>query len=316
MYIIRGIQHLPPHLRGAAVVIGNFDGVHLGHQSLMQSLRQRATELGNLPTLVITFAPHPQKLLNPEQPPERITNIRGKARWIAEQQIDGMLVIHFNRQLANLSPEEFVQQILVDGLGIRAVLVGKNFRFGSCGQGHCSTLANLGQHHGFHVYCQSLLHDPSERTVSSTRIRELVKQCHFSEVIPLLGRPFEIEGRITHGHKRGHSLGFPTANLVLADLLHPPPGVYIVEGQVNQQWLPAVANLGFNPTFGDNRLRLEVHLLAQCGNLYRQLLRVRFLKRIRDEITFANSADLQRQISCDVQEAQRFFQEMRAHHGL
>ncbi|MBF0184408.1 MAG: riboflavin biosynthesis protein RibF [Magnetococcales bacterium] len=307
MYIIRGIRHLPPHLRGAAVVIGNFDGVHLGHQSLMQTLRQRAVELGSVPTLAVTFAPHPQKLLNPEQAPERITSIRGKARQIAEQQIDGLLVLHFSRQLASLSPENFVRQILVEGLGIRAVLVGKNFRFGACGEGHCSTLAHLGQQYGFQVYCHSLLRDPGEQTVSSTRVRELVKQCRFEEVIDLLGRPFEIEGRVTHGHKRGHSLGFPTANLVLADLLHPPPGVYIVEGRVEDRWLPAVANLGFNPTFGDHRLRLEVHLLVPCGNLYRQLLRVRFLRRIRDEITFANSDALKRQIAADVQEAQRFF---------
>ncbi|MBF0098478.1 MAG: riboflavin biosynthesis protein RibF [Magnetococcales bacterium] len=316
MHIIRGIQHLPPHLRGAAVVIGNFDGVHLGHQSLMQSLRHHANALGAIPTLVVTFAPHPQKLLNPDQPPERITPIRGKARWIAEQQIDGLLVLHFTRQLAALRPEAFVQQILVEGLGIRAVLVGKNFRFGACGEGHCSTLSELGQQHGFQVYCQTLLRDTETLTVSSTRIRELVKQCRFAEVIPLLGRPFEIEGRVNHGHKRGHSLGFPTANLMLADFLHPPPGVYIVEGEVEGQWLPAVANLGFNPTFGENRLRLEVHLLAPCGDLYRKLLRVRFLHRMRDEITFANSDDLKRQIANDVQEALRFFRSLSSHHGL
>ncbi len=306
MYIIRGINNMPPQLRGAAVTIGNFDGVHLGHQTLLEGLRQRAAEMGNIPTLVITFEPHPQKLLNHREAPERITGMRGKARWMEHSGMDGLFVLRFTHQLAALHPDEFVRQILVDGLGIRAVLVGENFRFGTGGQGHCTTLETLGQRWGFAVYCQPLLQD-DHQVVSSTRIREWVKECRFAEVATLLGREFEVEGRIAHGHKRGQAMGFPTANVVLTDMLHPPPGVYIVEGRINDQWLPAVANLGYNPTFGGDHLQLEVHVLVDCGNLYHQVLRVRFLHRLRDEMTFEDSTALQRQIGLDVQQARTFF---------
>ena len=307
MDIIRGIHHLPPLLRGAAVTIGNFNGVHLGHQTLLHTLRQWAVELGGVPTLVVTFEPHPQKLLNHGRAPERITGMRGKARWIEKSGVDGLFVLRFTHQLAALSPEQFVRTILVDGLGVRAILVGKNFRFGAGGRGDCAALYAFGQQFGFAVSCQSLLHN-DQQAVSSTRIREWVKAGRFAEVATLLGRAFEIEGRVVHGDKRGQTLGFPTANLVLADLLHPPPGVYIVESWLQDQWLPAVANLGRNPTFGDRHLRLEVHLLAACGDLYHKVMRVRFLQRLRDEIPFADHNALRRQIGADVLKAQAFFQ--------
>ncbi|MBF0400659.1 MAG: bifunctional riboflavin kinase/FAD synthetase [Magnetococcales bacterium] len=310
MHIIRGIKNVPPQLRGAAVVIGNFDGVHRGHQALMHTLHQWATELGNLPTLVITFEPHPQKVLNHASAPERITGLRGKARWIEQGGVDGLLVLRFSHPLAALTPEQFVRQILVEALAVRAVLVGENFRFGAGGKGDCTTLCASGTALGFEVSCQSLLLDDNQ-VVSSTRIRELVKQGQLAAVEPLLGRPFEIEGRISHGEQRGRALGFPTANLCLADFLYPPPGVYIVESQIQGEWLPAVANLGRNPTFGSQQLHLEVHLLAACGDLYHQVMRVRFLQRLRDEKRFADGAALKRQIGLDVQQAEKFFDQRR-----
>ncbi|MBF0460498.1 MAG: bifunctional riboflavin kinase/FAD synthetase [Magnetococcales bacterium] len=306
MYIIRGIHHMPPPLRGAAVTIGNFDGVHLGHQALLQTLRQWAADLGGLPTLVVTFEPHPLKLLQHGEAPERITGMRSKARWIEHSGMDGLLVLRFTHQLAGLSPEQFVRSILVEGLAVRAILVGDNFRFGAGGQGDCTTLQTFGQQCGFAVCCQSLLRD-DQQTVSSTRIREGVKAGRFAEVATLLGRDFEIEGRIAHGDGRGQTLGFPTANLALTDLLHPPPGVYIVEGWIRDRWLPAVANVGHNPTFGDHPLRLEVHLLADGGDFYHQVMRVRFLQRLRDERKFVDHHALKRQIEADVQQARDYF---------
>ncbi|MEO5362125.1 MAG: riboflavin biosynthesis protein RibF [Magnetococcus sp. DMHC-8] len=297
---------MPSRLRGAVVTIGNFDGVHLGHRALMDTLRQRAVELGDVPTLAITFEPHPLKLLSHGQAPERITGMRGKARWLDDSGVDGLFVLRFTRRLAALSPAQFVREVLVDGLGVRAVLVGTNFRFGAGGQGNCATLTALGTEWGFAVYCQSLLED-GQQVISSTRIRELIKTSRFAEVATLLGRPFEIEGRVIHGHQRGRSLGFPTANLALTDLLHPPLGVYVVESRLQEQWLPAVANLGRNPTFGGTHPQLEVHLLADCGNLYHQVMRVRFLHCLRDERSFADSDALRAQIAVDVQQAQTFF---------
>ncbi|MEO5338958.1 MAG: riboflavin biosynthesis protein RibF [Magnetococcus sp. MYC-9] len=297
---------MPPSLRGAAVVIGNFDGVHVGHQSLMQTLRHWAADLGGLPTLVITFEPHPQKRLQRGPVPERITSVRSKARWVAESGVDGLLILRFTRQLAAMPAAEFVREILVDGLAVRAVLVGDNFRFGAGGQGECTLLHALGVQCGFEVCCLSLLEE-QQQVVSSTRIRDLVKSGRLAEVAPLLGRTFEMEWRVSHGDKRGQRLGFPTANLALTDRLHPPPGVYVVESRVQDHWLPAVANLGHNPTFGNGSLHLEVHLLVPCGDLYRQVMRVRFLHRLRDEIPFADSDSLRVQIGEDVRQARAFF---------
>lgn len=306
MDIIRGIKNIPSSLRGAVATIGNFDGVHLGHQALLHSLRQWATELGGVPTLVVTFEPHPQKVLRRGPAPERITGLHGKARWMEHCGMDGLCVLRFTHPLASLSPEAFIRTILVEGLAVRGVLVGKNFRFGTGGQGECTALHTLGQQFGFTVRCQPLLQEIAQ-TVSSTRIRELVKAGHFAQVVSLLGRPFEVEGRVSHGEKRGQTLGFPTANLALTDILHPPPGVYIVEGWIQDRWLPGVANLGQNPTFGTGHLRLEVHLLAPCGDIYHQVLRVRFLQHLRDEIKFSDSASLRQQIATDVRQAQAFF---------
>ena len=310
-----------PQLRGAVVTIGNFDGVHLGHQAMFQTLCQLAEALGGAPTLVLTFEPHPQKLLNPKQAPERMTGVRGKARWIEKKSVDALFVLRFTRKLAAYQPEQFVRQILVEGLAVRAVLVGNNFRFGAGGKGTFANLQTFGEQFGFHVYSQPLIKNDTQ-IISSTRIREGVKAGQFTDVARLLGREFEIEARVTPGHKRGQALGFPTANIALAGMLHPPPGVYIVEACVNDRWLPAVANLGHNPTFGHVDLRLEVHILAEYGaqfvqaqgsqahfaqDIYRHVLRVRFLQHVRDEIKFSDQDALKQQIAEDVLQARVFF---------
>lgn len=295
------------------MTIGNFDGVHLGHQSVFQTLHQLSVEHHAAPTLVITFEPHPQKLLNPNRVPERITRIRGKARWMESCRLDAMFILHFTKKLATYSPETFVRHILVDNLAVSAVLVGENFHFGAGGTGTFATLQQFGKQFGFSVYCKQLKQQ-NQKVISSTRIRELIRAGKFSEVIPLLGRDFEVEARVTHGHKRGQALGFPTANLALAGMLHPAPGVYIVEAKVDGQWLPAVANLGHNPTFGHQELRLEVHILAKPKarfelNIYRQVLRVRFLQHIRHEKKFANLDALKARIAADVETALAFFRQ-------
>ena len=315
-----------PQLRGAVVAIGNFDGVHLGHQTVFHTLRQLAADLGGVATLVVTFEPHPQKLFNPTQAPERITGMRSKARWIEAMGMDALFILRFTRELAAYQPEYFVRQILVEGLAVRAVLVGDNFRFGAGGKGSFANLQTFGKQFGFAVHSQSLVQN-NNQVVSSTRIRKWVKAGRFTEAARLLGREFEIEARVTHGHKRGQALGFATANMALAGILHPPPGVYICEAWANDQWLPAIANLGHNPTFGNAEMRLEVHILAEdedslsatgsphtsfsrakfSQNIYRQVLRVRFLQHVRNEIKFPNIDALKQQIMADVCQAQAFF---------
>ncbi len=208
--------------------------------------------------------------------------------------------------MAALTPDHFVKRILVDGLGIRDILVGGNFRFGVKGAGDCDTLILLGEEYGFGVHCQTLLQSTGDK-VSSTRIRQAVAEGDFPLAETLLGRPFEIEERVMGGKRRGRGLGFPTANLALSGLLHPPSGVYVVEGWIDGEWLPAVANIGTNPTFGDEGLHLEVHMMRPCGNLYRRVVRIRFLKRLRQEVKFPDAEALKAQIAIDVDQAQDYF---------
>jgi riboflavin kinase / FMN adenylyltransferase len=306
MYIIRGLKNIPPKYRGSVVTIGNFDGVHLGHQTIFSRLHALGVVHGGAPVMAITFEPHPQRLLSPKKAPVRITNVRGKARWMEVNGVDAMFILRFNRALAALDPETFVRTILVEGLGVREVLVGGNFCFGVRGSGRFEDLQRLGEQFGFGVHSQEL-YGSVGGSVSSTRIREAVGGGDFSLAKDLLGRPFEIESRVIGGKHRGRGLGFPTANFALAGLLHPPTGVYVVEGWIDGKWLPAVANVGRNPTFGDEGLHLEVHLLAPCGDIYRKVVRVQFLQRLREEIKFRDVEALKLQIARDVVEAKAFF---------
>ncbi|MEO5376640.1 MAG: riboflavin biosynthesis protein RibF [Magnetococcus sp. DMHC-6] len=306
MYIIRGLKNLPEPFRGAVVTIGNFDGVHLGHQALIHTLKELARlHLGAM-VLAITFEPHPQQLLNPALAPLRISGLRGKTRWLALAGVDGVFILRFNKELAALTPENFVKHFLVQGLGIRELLVGENFRFGAGGRGNLALLDQIGQKEGFGVHISPLTKIAGE-VVSSSRVRQVVANGELDLAQQLLGHPFEIEGRVVTGHGRGRDMGFPTANISLSGLLHPPSGVYIVEALIDHKWLPGVANLGHNPTFGADPLRFEAHLLADCGNIYRRIVRFRLCKWLRPEIKFADRKALCRQIDLDIAETRTFF---------
>lgn len=309
MHIIRGLGNLPPRFRGSAITIGNFDGVHRGHQAVFQSLCHRARELESH-ALAMTFEPHPVRLLHPERAPPRITGVRAKARWMEAYGVDAMLILRFTRPLAALQADDFVRQVLVDKLAVRDVLVGYDFRFGAGGQGNFATLTAMGAEYGFTVCRQEPFYQEGG-VVSSTRVRQAVFERDFSLAAQLLGRPFEIEGRVCRGFQRGKTLGFPTANLALTDLLHPPMGVYLVEGRINGHWLPGVANVGHNPTFGgrDEPL-LEVHLLAAMDDFYGRVIRVRFHKPLREQRRFSGVPALVEQIREDVRVASDYFNVM------
>ncbi|HIJ84968.1 MAG: Riboflavin biosynthesis protein [Magnetococcales bacterium] len=306
MYIIRGNTNITPRFTRAVVTIGNFDGVHRGHQTIFSHLQSLSRRHGDCPKVVITFEPHPRQFLAQERAMARITRLRAKVRRLEQVGVDGVFVLRFNRELAQLSAVDFVQRHLVAGLRVREVLVGENFRFGCGGEGNLETLRQLGEYHGFGVHGQPLMR-VADTVISSSMIREAVVRGDLEQAGVMLGRSFEMEGRVVPGVRRGRILGFPTANIPVKNMLHPPMGVWIVQGWVDGHWCRGVANLGNNPTFGQGWVSLETHLLNFDADLYRRWLRVRFLKFIRPERKFPGVDALKERIAQDVSEAESFF---------
>jgi riboflavin kinase/FMN adenylyltransferase len=309
MRVVRRFAVLPAAARGAVLAIGNFDGVHLGHRAVFEAARHRAracrTHWG-----VLTFEPHPREVLTPETGPPRLTPFGLKARLIRELGADLLIVLPFDRALAGLPPEAFVADVLVGRIGTRAVATGVDFRFGHRRAGDVATLARLGRHYGIDVDTVEPVEIDGERC-SSTAIRMHLEAGRVDRAARLLGRPHEVEGIVRTGDRRGHTLGFPTANLAPrpARVQLPGTGVYAVtcriRGEPGEPWHPAVANLGRRPTFDGEGLRLEVHLLDGEHALYGRRLAVRFLERLREERRFASPAELVEQIARDCAAARR-----------
>jgi len=303
MRLIRGLHNLRPDDRGCVATIGNFDGVHLGHRAVFQHLLHLGREHG-LPATVITFEPQPLEYLAPERAPARLTRLREKARAIAANGIERLMVLEFGAALATLEPDTFVKRLLIEGLDARALIVGDDFRFGHRRAGDFGLLERLGARHGFSVENLRAITQGSER-ISSTRVREALAQGDLERARHLLGRPFSIEGRVAHGDKRGRTLGFPTANLHLHRRVSPLSGVYAVrvEGLDERPW-PGVANVGARPTIdGGSAARLEVHLFDFDRHIYGRHLRVEFVLRLRDEQRFASFEALRAQIERDAASA-------------
>ncbi len=227
MELIRGVHNLYPRHRGCVATIGNFDGVHLGHQAVLKQTYEKAREMG-LPATVITFEPQPQEFFRPDQAPPRLTRLREKLLALGPHAVDRMLCLNFNEHLANLSAEEFIRNILIDGLGVRYLVVGDDFRFGKGRQGDFHMLVRAGQQHGFEVANTHSFTLDTER-VSSTLIREALGRGDLVRVQQLLGRPYSLCGRVAHGDKRGRTIGFPTANIYLHRKNTPILGVYAVQ---------------------------------------------------------------------------------------
>lgn len=284
------------------VTIGNFDGVHSGHQAVFARLELLSRQHHNAPRVVVTFEPHPRQYLGTGERLARITTLRAKARQLQELGVDAIFVLRFNRDLAMLKADTFVERYLVQGLGVCEVLVGENFRFGAGGAGDLETLRHLGKQYGFGVHGQPL-ERMGDTIISSSKIREAVQRGDMEQAGSMLGRPFEMEGRVVPGARRGRLLGFPTANIPANTMLHPLKGVWVVQGWVKGRWIPGVANLGHNPTFGQGWVSLETHLFDFEDDLYRRWLRVQFLKYIRPERKFAGLDALKNQIAQDCQVA-------------
>ncbi|MCW9057271.1 MAG: bifunctional riboflavin kinase/FAD synthetase [Gammaproteobacteria bacterium] len=306
MELIRGLHNLHPRHRGCAATIGNFDGVHLGHQAVLGQLSERAAELG-LPMVVVIFEPQPQEFFSPATAPPRLTRLREKLEALRRYAVERVLVLRFDARLAALSADAFIQRVLVDGLDVRYLVVGDDFRFGQGRAGDFRLLQETGAREGFQVVNMHTFAVSGGR-VSSTRVRSALAQGDLETAEALLGRPYRISGRVAAGEQRGRTIGFPTANIHLHRHQSPLQGVYAVElFGLEQEPLPGVANLGRRPTVGGTRLQLEVHLFDFDREIYGRNVHVNFLRRIRDERTFESFDALRRQIDADAAQARAFF---------
>ena len=304
MKIIMGIDRIEKSIPNPVVTLGNFDGVHIGHQKIFDRVREEAGKI-NGESVVITFEPHPLRVLSPERCPPLLTPFKKKMMFIEESGIDTVLCIQFSSSFSEISPSEFVRTILVEKVGVRRVVIGYNYRFGKKQGGDVQTLKEAGERYHFEVEVVSPL-KIDHRIVSSSKIRELIGKGLVEDAAKMLGRDYPIIGRVIEGAKRGQTLGFRTANLEISEELYPKRGVYAVEVLWNGEVFRGVANVGYNPTFasGEERrqpLSLEVYILNFDRMIYGDEIQVRFRKRIRDEIRFDSPSHLIDQIRKDVQ---------------
>jgi riboflavin kinase/FMN adenylyltransferase len=296
-------QAIPPEWRGAVAALGNFDGVHRGHQVLIGHAANQARALG-APLLVLTFEPHPRRFFVPDTGPFRLTLPPAKVRLLAECGVQAVLAQRFDTAFAALSADAFIDDVLRGGLGAKHVVCGYDFTFGARRGGNVERLREDGKAKGFGV----TVLDPVMREgeiYSSTSIREALRAGWASEAAELLGRDWEIEGPVELGDQRGRTIGFPTANVALGEHLRPRFGVYAVRALVDDTWRDAVANLGRRPTFGKLQENFEVHLFDFSGDLYGKTLRVALVDFIRPEMKFAGLDQLKAQIAADGQAARQ-----------
>ncbi|WP_312571957.1 bifunctional riboflavin kinase/FAD synthetase [Stutzerimonas balearica] len=306
MQLVRGLHNLRPRHRGCVATIGNFDGVHRGHQAILARLRERAAELG-LPSCVVIFEPQPREFFAPDKAPARLTRLREKLCLLEQQGIDQVLCLAFNRRLRELSAAEFVQAVLVEGLAVRHLEVGDDFRFGCDRAGDFDFLLRAGAAEGFSVEAATTIEVDGQR-VSSTRLREVLARGDLQAAQALLGRPVSLTGRIVHGQKLGRQLGAPTANVQLKRRSTPLSGVYMVSLVLDGSPHPGVANIGMRPSVrSDGQPHLEVHLLDLQADLYGRRAQVVFHHKLRDEQRFASLEALKAAISADIAAARDYW---------
>ncbi|GME37582.1 MULTISPECIES: bifunctional riboflavin kinase/FAD synthetase [Pantoea] len=306
MKFIRGIHNLNEQHRGCVLTIGNFDGVHRGHQALMSRLCEEGRQR-NLPVVVMVFEPQPLELFAGDKAPARLTRLREKLRYMAEAGVDKVLCVRFDRRFAALSAQRFISDLLVEKLDVKYLAVGDDFRFGAGRQGDFLLLQKAGAEYGFEVVSTETFCDGGKR-ISSTAVRQALAADDLALAQSLLGHPFTISGRVVHGDALGRTLGFPTANLPLRRSVSPVKGVYAVEVQgLTPKPLPGVANIGTRPTVKGLRQQLEVHLLDINMDLYGRHIDVVLKQKIRNEQRFASLEALKEQIANDVVTARQFF---------
>jgi len=286
----------------SVVVIGNFDGVHLGHQAVLRQARALADARG-LRCVVLTFDPHPSEVLGRGVPP-RLTTLARRIELLRQHGATDVAVEPFTTELASWSPERFAKELLSDRLGTRVVVVGSNFRFGNKRAGDFDTLRTLGTTHGFEALAAEVAGD-AEGPFSSTRVRDALAAGEVERAAHVLGRPHALSGVVEHGDARGRTIGFPTANLGGVEEMLPPHGVYAVRVVDGAETRGGVMNLGVRPTVGGLSLRIEAHVFDFDADLYGKTLRVELVARLRGEQKFAGLAELQAQIAKDAEAARR-----------
>lgn len=305
MQLIRGIHNITPQVRGCVLTIGNFDGVHLGHQEVLNGLKNKAKSLC-LPSTVMTFEPQPQELFNGDKAPARLSRLREKLSLLGDYDIERLLCVRFDAKFSAMTAQDFIEQLLVKKLGVKFLVVGDDFRFGHKRIGDFEMLKRAGQEYGFEVISTQSL-KVSKARVSSTLIRAQLAEGNIENATQMLGHPFVISGRVRHGQKLGRTIGFPTANIALDRKVSPVQGVFAVEVKLNGKTYQGVANIGQRPTVNGTRIQLEIHLFEFQGDIYGQCLDTHVLHKIRSEIKFDSFELLKEQIKRDVIQAKVFF---------
>jgi riboflavin kinase/FMN adenylyltransferase len=308
MQVIEDLNAIEKRLINPVLTIGNFDGVHRGHLALFEKVKERAGAIRGC-SAVMTFEPHPIRIMKPGNGPRLITPTQQKIELIGRAGIDVLLCIPFTREFADISARDFVQNILVNRIGIKELVVGHDYAFGRNREGNIPLLREMGENLGFAVHLVEPIH-VENTLVSSTSIRRLIQEGRLSEAKTLLGRDFQVEGTVVRGHNRGgRLLGFPTANLNPQDELLPRTGVYAVFVLVNGRTYNGVTNVGYNPTFRDKALSVETHILDFSKDIVGEKIKLTFLHRLRDEKAFKGLTELTDQISQDIRDAKQWFEE-------
>ncbi|MDD5168411.1 MAG: bifunctional riboflavin kinase/FAD synthetase [Syntrophales bacterium] len=310
MDIIRGYEAIPQKLHGAYVTIGNFDGVHLGHQYIFRKLVDEAHATGSR-AAVITFEPHPKMVLHPERKPfYLIATLQEKIDLIAQQGIDALILIPFSFEFAATTAEEFVRHILWDKLRMKKIMIGHDYTFGRGKEGNEAFLKAFGEKLGFTVEVMNAFRI-GDVIISSTLVRNTILAGNVKKAATYLGRPYNLVGTVVEGHHRGAGLGFPTANIEPEKVLIPAGGVYAAMIRLGGKTYRAVMNIGSNPTFGDNQQSIEVFLLDFHEDIYGKPLEILFIDKLRDEMKFPTPQALIEQIRSDVSRAKEILQPYR-----
>jgi riboflavin kinase/FMN adenylyltransferase len=298
MQIVTGTNVYDKILDASVVTIGNFDGVHRGHAEIFGRLKQKSMDLG-LPSVVVTFEPHPLKILAPESAPYLITTFERKAALIGESGIDYLVVVPFSKEFSQMPASDFVLKILCNPLGMRHIIIGHDYAFGRNREGNFNTLRYLGALNGFTL--EDLPPIGEEGVVfSSSLVRSAVAEGDMAAASRILGRYYQISGIVVHGREIGQTLGFPTANIATLNELIPPDGVYAVMAEVDGQLVKGACNIGFNPTFGEKTQTIEVFMLDFSGHIYDHGITFQFVKRLRPERKFSDISALKVAIGLDV----------------
>lgn len=302
MKLIEHIDQIKHPFKNAVVTIGNFDGVHKGHQSLLARIVEKADQIGGT-SVAMTFEPHPLKALGIKTPP-LITRMDQKIELIEKSCIDALLYLPFDKAFADITAQDFIEKLLVNKIGMKAIIIGADYSFGKNRQGNIDMLKKEGERLGFETIVSPWINDTGSvrERISSTRIRDIVMEGNVDQAVKYLGRHYQIRGKVIKGRERGGSqLGFPTANIKLHDELCPKLGVYAVTVETIKGNFMGVANIGFSPTFGDQMFTIEVHILDFDHDLYDSRIRVNMVARLRDEQKFSSIQQLSEQINTDIQ---------------